>query len=212
MGTCSITGKVVPEDELVTIQGQRVCAEGKAILLARLKAGDALPGEQERPTALRRFGCMFVDGLVIGVPFVILIVVVTMIGVGAGASPAVRSTAALYVSVVSILAAGIQIVYFGQMHGRRGQSVGKMAGNIVVVNLDGSPISMSTGYVRAIAYIGPNLLSGLAIVTSIAPLIGITSLLARLWFLADAIVALADRNQQRSLHDRIAGTRVVYRG
>jgi len=45
MGRCEVTGQVVPEDELVLIHGQRVCAEGKAILLERLKAGEAMPGE-----------------------------------------------------------------------------------------------------------------------------------------------------------------------
>ena len=39
MGKCSITGKSYPEDELVTFQGQLVSAEGKQILLDRLRIG-----------------------------------------------------------------------------------------------------------------------------------------------------------------------------
>lgn len=202
MGQCSITGKMVPEDELVTIQGHRVCAEGKAILLERLKSGEAMPGEDERPTVLRRFGCIFLDGLIIGVPFAVLNGVVTaMLG---------RSTSASFVlGLLSLLTTTVQVVYFGQMHGSSGQTLGKKAGKLVVVNLDGSPISVRTGYIRALAYSGPGYLSGLAMLVGIPGIVLISSVAVGLWGLTDTLLALFDRSMQRSLHDRIAGTRVV---
>jgi hypothetical protein len=50
MGRCEVTGKLVPEDELVELNGQRVCAEGKAILLERLTSGESA-GENDAPPA-----------------------------------------------------------------------------------------------------------------------------------------------------------------
>jgi uncharacterized RDD family membrane protein YckC len=204
MGTCSITGKIVPEDELVTIQGQRVCAEGKATLLARLKAGETLPGEEEHPTILRRFGCIFLDGLIFGVAYGLLRVAIGFTGSFATPSLIALGGATLLITVV-------EIIYFGQMHAHGGQTLGKMAGNIFVVNLDGSPIDKSTAYIRSLAYIGPNLISGLTMLTANISLMGIASIVVGCWGIADVVCALLDRNQQRALHDRIAGTRVVYR-
>lgn len=37
---CQVTGKVVPGDQIIEFQGYRVCAEGKQILLDRLRSGE----------------------------------------------------------------------------------------------------------------------------------------------------------------------------
>lgn len=208
MAQCSITGKIVPEDEIVTLHGQRVCAEGKAILLQRLQSGEAMPGEMVHPTVLRRFGCIFLDAIIIMVPFAILSSVVA--GPAAGAV-----TAAL----ITLISTAVQVVYFGQLHGTRGQTVGKMAGKTKVVNLDGSPISLRTGYVRALAYIGPNFLTGIATffavpirsggyVAQSSIVLGV-SVLVGIYGIVNVICALVDTNLQRALHDRIAGTREI---
>jgi uncharacterized RDD family membrane protein YckC len=224
MGQCSVTGKMVPEDELVTIHGQRVCAEGKAILLQRLKAGEAMPGEMEKPPVLRRVGCIILDSIILGVPFWIF-------GALLGATYFARG-AAVGRGMLALLAAVVSIVYFGYLHAMRGQTLGKMTGKIVVVNLDGSPISTQTAFIRALAYAGPNLLSSLALLfiaftvttppvagpvgpvgpTGAAGTLWLTSLIAMLvgaYGLANCLFALFDRNAQRALHDRIAGTRVI---
>ena len=49
---------------------------------------------------------------------------------------------------VSLIATAAGIIYFGQLHGSRGQSVGKIAGKLRVVNLNGSPITLKTAYIR----------------------------------------------------------------
>lgn len=198
LGQCSITGKMVPEDELVTIQGHRVCAEGKAILLERLKSGEALPGEREKPTVLRRFGCILLDGLIIGVPFAIINAIV---GNGPGSY--------VVVGLVALVSTTVQIVYFGQMHGSGGQTLGKKAGKLVVVNLDGTPVTPGTAYTRALAYAGPGYLSGVAALAGIPVLVAVAGLIVGVWGLCNTLFALFDRNMQRALHDRIAGTRVV---
>jgi uncharacterized RDD family membrane protein YckC len=197
-GLCAVTGKIVPEDELVTIQGQRVCAEGKAILLERLKTGEAMPGEFMRPTVMRRFGCIFLDGLIIVVPFSILS--------GILATPRKDTFLA---GLVSIISTAVALIYYGQMHGTKGATIGKMAGKTRVVNLDGSPIDLKTGYVRAIAYVGPTFLTGIAAISAQAMVVNVAAIIVGVWGLADTLFALFDRIQQRSLHDRVAGTRVI---
>jgi uncharacterized RDD family membrane protein YckC len=198
MAQCTVTGKMVPEDELVAIQGHRVCAEGKAILLDRLKSGESLPDERVKPSVWRRFCCIFVDGLIIGVPFAILSAIVNR-----------GHDGYVIAGSISLLTTVVQIVYFGQMHASSGQTVGKKAGKLVVVNVDGSPITTGTAYVRALAYCGPGLLSGLATLAGIPALLVGATLVVSAWGLIDVIMALVDRQMQRSLHDRIAGTRVV---
>ena len=62
---CSITKKWFPEDELVTFQGQLVSAEGKQILLDRLRTGVRAPSDLVRPGGFRRFVCISIDWLII---------------------------------------------------------------------------------------------------------------------------------------------------
>jgi uncharacterized RDD family membrane protein YckC len=199
MGQCAVTGKMVPEDELVTIQGQRVCAEGKAILLERLKAGDAMPGEFEIPSVRKRFRCIFVDGLIIGLPFSALIMVLAR---GMTVGP-------IMLGIVSAIGALAAVIYFGQLHGMSGQSVGKKLGKLRVVTLEGGPITLQTGYVRAIAFAGPGILTGLAMMLGSPVITGSVGVVVGCYRLADMLFALFDRSQQRALHDRIAGTRVI---
>lgn len=206
MGQCAVTGKIVPEDELVMIQGQRVCAEGKAILLERLKAGESLPGEGERPTVLRRFGCIFVDGLIMGGAS-------SLIGLATGVSVGFNtrngSADPLTAGVITLIAQSFTIVYFGLLHGSRGQSLGKMAGKLVVVKQDGSPIDMGTAFIRALAYGGPGYANGVALLTGNVAFVGMAGIIVGAYGLIDLLCALFDRSQQRALHDRIAGTRVI---
>jgi uncharacterized RDD family membrane protein YckC len=205
MGRCEITGKIVPEDELVVINGQRVCAEGKAILLERLKAGEALPGEAERPTALRRFACIVVDGVIWWVINVGIVALFVGVGFAAGMRPGIG---VLY-GVAQLVVTAIVIGYFALMHGIRGQSLGKMAGKLKVVRVDGRPMDLQTGFIRALAFSGPSILPAVLAMVGAYLLQTIAGGLVLLYFFAQVLVALLDRSQQRSIHDRIAGTRVV---
>ena len=65
MAQCNITKKWFPEDELVTFQGQLVSAEGKEILLDRLRTGVIAPGPPTRPTWWNRLWCVCLDWLLI---------------------------------------------------------------------------------------------------------------------------------------------------
>lgn len=53
---CEVTGKIVPEDELVRFKGKHVCMEGKQILLDRIMRGEenASPAGETRLLAQRQ--------------------------------------------------------------------------------------------------------------------------------------------------------------
>jgi len=217
LARCSVTGNLVPEDELINFQGQLVCAEGKAILLDRLKAGEALVGGMERPRILLRFGCIVLDNIILAVAGGL---VGGLLGAGMGI---MKFPMATIFAAAQIAAAIIAVTYFTMMHAARGQTLGKMAGKIMVVNLDGTPISFRTAFIRALIYYGPSFLNIVLmfIFVSNAPPPGqpttpfnsmtIGSALVGCWYIADLLVGLLDTNQQRTIHDRIAGTRVIVR-
>ncbi|MHC4885012.1 MAG: RDD family protein [Planctomycetota bacterium] len=207
MGTCEITGTTVPEDELIDFQGYRVCAEGKAEILQRLKSGETLPGELERPRFLRRFGCLFVDGIVIGV--VGGAFSFAFIGGIAFTDPEKLKDVSSAQGMATLLTLLFTVGYLTLMHGKYGQTLGKMAGKIKVVNPDGSDITMGQGLIRALAYEGPQLLSPFFMLALSFEASQIFTMLAGLYVWANLIVMLIDKEMHRAIHDRLAKTRVV---
>lgn len=215
MVQCEVTGKWVPPDQIVVFHGKRVCAEGKQRILEMLKAGEMLPGELERPTVMRRFGCMFADGLVLGFTWGL---VAMIFGVGAffsSPSPLSDRSVLFTQGLLGIIGAGVYIAYYGLMHGMWGQTLGKMAGKLKVVMRDGSPANMRTTLLRAVYFIGPNILPSIGFlfvgfddVTGMM-VVQFANILVGAYTLANIIFALIDRTEQRAIHDRLAGTRVI---
>jgi uncharacterized RDD family membrane protein YckC len=111
-----------------------------------------------------------------------------------------------------LIIAVIVIAYFSVFHGWKGRTIGKMAGKLKVVNLDGSTISWQKATARGVAYYGIMLLSAFAYLVGSMPAVGIAGLIGGVWVLADFIFALVDTRTQRALHDRICGTRVIWEG
>ncbi len=211
MAQCSITKKWFPEDELVTFQGQLVCAEGKQILLDRLQTGALAPNEFVRPGVWRRIGCIFfIDGILLGA---VGLVLDYPFGITLG-TPVADPTLISRRIIASILGLAVVILYFGLLHGWKGQSLGKMVGNLRVINMDGTPISKPKAFARALTYTFGNVLFVLTLLIGLLSkniaLIGWGSGLAGVWELTDCIMALADTRMQRSLHDRICRTRVIW--
>ena len=211
MAQCSVTGTWHPQDELVSFQGQLVSAAGKQILLDRLATGADAPGERTRPTVMRRFGCIFADSL--------LLEIVRYALLPAFGLPLVQPIGPEQLkqvwpqALIAVMLAVVVILYFGLMHGLKGRSLGKMAGKLRVVNLDGSPISMGKAFARAVAYGAGGLLMTVGLilfaVTHSKPLMYGAIALGSVWGLTDSICALVDSRRQRSLHDLICDTRVV---
>ncbi len=210
MGRCSVTGKAYPEDELVTFQGQLVSAEGKQILLDRLQTGADMSDELGRPGVWRRFGCIFLDGILLTVFAFLLRAMMGVPFIAPATDPKFLHQRIAADSVVF----AVEILYFGLLHGWQGKSIGKIVGHLRVVNLDGTSISKRKAFGRAIAYEFGGLMIVLASIfgvglgNSVIVLGGL--ILGLVWIATDNICALADARLQRSLHDRICGTRVIF--
>ena len=207
---CSVTKKWFPEDELVTFQGQLVSAEGKQILLDRLQTGAEAPNEFVRPGVWRRIGCIFfIDGILLGIFGLVLNYLFGISMFTPQTDPGVMSRRLM----VSLIALAVAILYFGLLHGWKGQSLGKMVGNLRVINMDGTPISKPKAFARALAYTFGNVLTVLALVAGVVTknvaIISVGVFLGGTWGLVDCILALVDTRMQRTLHDRICGTRVI---
>ena len=95
-------------------------------------------------------------------------------------------------SPIQIAAAGVVFnlffnsAYFITLHGRTGQTVGKLILGVQVVSVEGRPISYGVASVRWLGYL----------LSSMTLLIG--------------YLLVAFRRDKRALHDLVAGTRVVY--
>ncbi len=218
MGQCSVTGAWHPQDELVSFQGQLVSAAGKQILLDRLRTGANVPGEMERPSIMGRFGCIFVDIVLLQIFTYALrpvfgLPLIQPIGSAAASQQAKQVWPTAVIAVIVVVAV---ILYFGLMHGLKGRSLGKMAGKLRVVNLDGSRISMSKAFARAVAYEAGGLVISVGLILFAVmhskPVMYGAIALGSIWGLTDVICALVDSRRQRALHDLICGTRVIREG
>lgn len=200
---CQLTGEWLPEDQTVILRGLRVSAGGKQELLERLLAGDPLPGESLKPSFGKRFGALFLDNLLIFVPIWILTIVASL-------QMSTGTDAALMQVAVSIFGIAVCFLYTVLLHARSGQTLGKRATSIKVVMLNGSPISMRTSIKRSLILYGPQIIGPIfAITLTDYEMIGATLTgLGSLFYFADVIVTLVDQ-QQRSIHDRVAGTKVI---
>lgn len=214
---CEITGNIFPVDEIVDFQGKRVSAQGKQILMDKLAAGEAMPGELERPGAFRRFACMFLDGIILGIAGAIVgaVLGVLMSGLLLNSEPG-DSSFDLFQGIMQLAGSMINIAYYTFFHGSYGQTLGKMAGKVKVVNADGTDINMSTAFKRTLYLVGPNLIGVVVILATLgldmeirATLTMGVGVLIMIYFVVSIIMALVDRDQQRAIHDRLAKTRVI---
>lgn len=197
MGRCSVTGKLYPADELITLHGNVVGAEGKALLVERLKTGeDITPRSPPRITIGKRFGAAIVD--------VILFVLGVRIFINVVDSQRPE--------IVSSIAALAFLVYLAEMHARYGWTLGKLSSGIRVVNIDGSRIAWKTAYLRTLALGWPLLFVFASFLTHDPTLVRASASLAFLWFGVSGAFVLLDTDARRSLHDRMAGTRITWRG
>ncbi len=213
---CEVTGEMIPLDETVVINGLRVSAQGKAILMDQLKTGDNMPGELEAPGSLRRFGCAVLDGLLLG--GVGMLLGFASVGVSAALSED-SSLPILVQSVAELLATVVAVIYFTALHTIKGQSLGKMLGKYRVTNLQGAPITFSQALIRAMAFTGVQAISPIVmILLFLAGMIGanegilviaaVIGVVVGLYSFGNAICVLV-HPQKRAIHDLLAGTRAV---
>ena len=134
----------------------------------------------------RRAGAAVIDGLVIGVPAVVLLVLL-LGSVGDGFWSAVL-TVLLWCASALLVA----ILYAPLMMARTdGRTLGRMAAGVRVVRVDGAPMDIKRALLREVA-----VKWGLGLLT-----LGLFALVDVLWPLWD--------EQNRALHDLLARTRVI---
>jgi len=142
---CVRCGRVFCGDCLVMLKGQPYCASCKTEQALDVQSG-VDPTQAQYATLLRRFGALFVDNIIIGIPFQILSF--------AGQAAAIMFKNAwlqIAISLVLMLVAmAANIVYEALMVRRNGQTVGKMALKIKVVRMDGGPVSNREAWMRPV--------------------------------------------------------------
>lgn len=200
---CEVTGKLVAVEDTVEFHGRTVSAEGKEILLRELRNSDdaSVVGEElVRPGFWRRFLCSILDSAILIAVFAVLTVVI-LAGSRRGADHA------RILMQFMIIAGIVSFLYFALMHATFGKTLGKMAGGFRVVNMDGTPITTHTAFMRAFWS------SGILVVITV---LGITTAseetmgwVGNIYNLVNGIVLVADGDYNRALHDRLAGTRTV---
>jgi len=170
---CSRCGSPFCRNCLVQMQNGLFCATCKTEQVLDVRSGVS-SSEAEYASMGRRLGGYLIDYI----PVLVIIVVFVVYSAARG-----QSVGAFH--PISIILGLLFISYEALMLGTRGQTLGKMAVGVRVVNADGTPISMGQGWGRAFA----------------------RSILGWL-FIVDYIPAFFTA-EKTTIHDMLAKTRVI---
>ncbi len=146
---CSRCGEWFCPNCRVEIDGRPYCAQCKTEYVRDLQAGVSAPGAGDLPYATigRRFGAVFLDGLIFTVPYIGWFIYM-MATAGAEGEPSVGAMIGL-AFVLLWLTVG-RVVYEGVMLGRGGQTLGKRALDIKVVTPEGHDIRPGQAWGRSV--------------------------------------------------------------
>jgi uncharacterized RDD family membrane protein YckC len=187
---CAVCTEAFCPDCIVEIGGLPYCMEHKTEMLLDLLSG-VPPMSLDMASILRRFAAMFVDGLVLSLPLVIIafLFILPMGGMEEVFNRATRISPVLPLlnGAVTLVWMALVIAYEALMLAARGQTVGKKALGIKVVTADGGPISRGQAWGRAL----------IRQVFGLVPCLG----------LIDYLVAFG--SERTCIHDILAKTRVV---
>ncbi|MEW6488740.1 MAG: RDD family protein [Thermodesulfobacteriota bacterium] len=184
--SCSLCSGSFPADEVLRFGDHWICAACKPAYLQRLRQGVDQPGTFRYGGFWLRGLAQFVDGLILGVPGIVLFFVVFppfFAGLEQGEEAAAMFS--VYANLMQLAAMALGLVYTVFFWGRYGATPGKMVCGLKVVRPDGSHIT----YLRALGRYLANFLS-------------------MIFLYIGYLMAAFDR-QKRSLHDRICDTRVI---
>lgn len=186
---CSRCGRAYCKNCLVLLRGAYFCADCKSEQVRDVQSGtDA--SAPEFASVGRRFSALFVDGLVQGAAsYAVIIPMFLLLGTFDTFGDPEKAVDAGGVAVTAMLIMYailffVPVVYEGFMLSRRGQTLGKMALGVKVVNADGSDISPGQAWGRA----GMRLLLSCILVDYLPA-----------FFTSD----------KKTIHDMVASTRVV---
>jgi uncharacterized RDD family membrane protein YckC len=196
---CSQCGRTFAHSDLVQIAGNWVCGECKPGYLSRVMAsgGAASPLGWHYGGFWMRFGARMIDGIVLGVPFLILaaLLIPNLIRTqGAASNPALAGMAAF--GAVFFLCYFVVLICYEVLFLRyRGATPGKMACGLRVVRANGSSLGWGAAIGRFVMW---------NVVTGAIPYLNF------ILMLISGIMAGTD-GEKRALHDRVCDTRVVYK-
>jgi uncharacterized RDD family membrane protein YckC len=189
---CAECGKLFPLDETIRYGDARVCAACKPVFLQKLQEGALLnTGGLRYAGFWIRVAARIIDGLIIGVPMMIIFFIVMFAAIAPAARGRQPSADAILPGLLMpLLQIGfffVQMTYEIFFLGKYGATPGKMACSIKVVTAEGGKV----GYGRATGRYFSYILSGI------------------ICYIGYIIVAFD--GQKRALHDYICNTRVVYK-
>ncbi|MBX9653229.1 RDD family protein [bacterium] len=226
---CEVTAQRIPRENAVQFQGKWVGAEGKAILLERLRSGTDEPGSLVTASVALRVSGFIVDGVLFaGIYFAIGYPTGWWMGMVTIEDPAYDPSVQMTLgqAIFQFVMNSFYILYVATMHWRGGRTVGKLVSGTKVVRLNGGELSFRQAFGRSLCSDSLTILESFAILTMVlieladptnAP--GLQGLFQKILSTMSAVVsslilvnmvsALVDTKLHRALHDRIAGTRVV---
>lgn len=190
---CSQCGRSFPQSQVVQFDNQVICAACKPIFVQRLREGVSSPGILKYAGFWIRFGAKFIDGMLLAALQYAIIIPITFLFFSSGSAVSdnpeemLSSGSLALIGLQQLIGILIPAAYNTFFIGRYSATLGKMACKIKVVTPEGAQIS----YLRALGRYFAEILS--AIVMGIG-----------------YIMAAFD-SEKRALHDRVCGTRVVYK-
>lgn len=176
---CARCGSPFCPDCLVELSGRPYCGTCKSEQLLDVRSG-VDRSQLTYATILRRFGAVFLDGLLVVIPMYVLIGILVFVPASRG------ETVSPIFNLIGIPFAFVSLLYEGLMlQYKNGQTLGKMALRVRVVRPDGSPMSTGQVWGRVV----------------------MRTVLGCLW-IVDYIPAFFTQ-EKTTLHDMVAGTRVI---
>ena len=140
---CARCGTPFCGDCLVDIGGNPYCAVCKSEVLLDVRSG-VERGTLDLASIGRRFGAVFLDGILMWIPIGIMVAIV---GFASATSARVNGAWNFWFLIPSV----IYIAYQALMLAARGQTLGKMALKVKVVAADGSDLSAGQAWGREIS-------------------------------------------------------------
>jgi len=178
---CAECGRAFPPEEVIRHGNQFICAACKPVFLQKLKEGVTPLGALNYAGFWIRFAARFLDGLILAVPIVAFEVVVFFV---LGRNSQVP---AFFLNSSFGMLVGCSYSTF--LVGKYGATVGKMATGLRIVNPDGSKVSYGKAAGR---FFAADYVSGC-------------------FTLCIGYLMAAWDPEKRALHDRMCGTRVIYK-
>jgi uncharacterized RDD family membrane protein YckC len=189
---CSQCGNSFPKNQVVTFDGQVVCAACKPVFVQRIKEGVAPQGDFRFAGFWIRFGAKIIDSLILMA--VNFIFVLLLGGISGGSAMTIDPATGtlpegywLFFGIQQLVSIALPILYNTYLVGRFGATVGKMACGLKIV----TPYSERVSYPRALGRTFAEWISSI--------------------ILSIGYIMAAFDSEKRSLHDRICSTRVIYK-